>query len=84
MDNFCSTYLNKAVREMNLAYLEQADIRYYNDKKEHASTPSVLLQNKYIDHIPVDFQQDTENKQGIEYYYDTENRNWDYRMGEVK
>ena len=82
MDNFCSTYLNKAVREMNLAYLEQADIRYFNDKKEHASTPSILLQNKYIDHIPVDFQQDTENKQGIEYYYDRENRNWDYRMEE--
>ncbi len=84
MDNFCSTYLNKAVREMNLSYLEQADARYFEAKKEHASTPSVLLQNKYIDYIPKDFQQDTENKQGIEYFYDRENRNWDYRMGEMK
>ncbi|HBB26981.1 TPA: hypothetical protein DCZ36_00605 [Candidatus Gracilibacteria bacterium] len=84
MDNFCSTYLNKAVREMNLSYLEQADAKYFQSRKEHASTPSVLLQNQYIDYIPVDFQQDTGNKQGIEYFYDRDNRSWDYRMGEMK
>lgn len=83
-DNFCSTYLNKAVREMNLSYLEQADARYFQNKKEHAAVPEVLLKQQYIDYNPVDFQQDTEHKQRIEYYYDTENRHWDYRMGEIR
>lgn len=69
---------------MNLAYLEQADAQYFQDKKEHAPTPGVLLQSKYINYIPLDFQQDTKNKQGIEYYYDRDNRNWDYKMGEIK
>ena len=83
VDNFCSTYLNKAVREMNLSYLEQADARYFKDKKEHASVPSVLLERKYIDYNPIDFQQDAKGKQGIEYFYSTEIKNWDYKMGEI-
>lgn len=69
---------------MNLAYLEQADAKYLKDKQEHALVPAILLQNKYIDYIPLDFQQDAKNKQGIEYYYDRDNGNWDYRMGEIK
>lgn len=84
IDNLCSTYLNKAVREMNLSYLEQADMRYFQDTKEHASVPSVLLAKKYIHYNPIDFQQDLENKQGIEYFYNTENKNWDYKMGEIQ
>lgn len=84
VDNFCSTYLNKAVREMNLSYLEHADARYFQDKKEHAPAPSELLKQGYIDHDPIDFQQDAEHKQGIEYYYDTENKHWDYRMGQMR
>jgi len=84
IDNLCSTYLNKAVREMNLSYLEQADVRYFQDMKEHALLPSILLARKYIDYNPIDFQQDPDNKQGIEYFYSTENKNWDYRMGDKK
>ena len=63
IDNLCSTYLNKAVREMNLSYLEQADARYFQDTKEHASLPSILFARKYIDYNPIDFQQDPKNKQ---------------------
>ncbi|NDK19904.1 hypothetical protein GW819_03610 [Candidatus Gracilibacteria bacterium] len=84
VDNFCSTYLNKAVREMNLSYLEQADSKYFQDKKEHAPVPTILLQNKYIDYNPIDFQQDPKNKQGIEYFYSSDNNAWDYRMGEMR
>lgn len=69
---------------MNLSYLEQADVRYFQDKKEHAIVPTILLQDKYIDYNPIDFQQDTKNNQGIEYYYNTDIGNWDYRMGEMK
>jgi hypothetical protein len=69
---------------MNLNYLERADRRYFQDKKEHASVPSILLQDKYINYNPIDFQQDTKSKQGIEYYYNTETKNWDYRMGEIR
>ncbi|MDD2916903.1 MAG: hypothetical protein PHH70_03625 [Candidatus Gracilibacteria bacterium] len=84
VDNFCSTYLNKAVREINLSYLEQADARYLHDKKEHAILPSILLKSGYIDYNPIDFQQDIKNKQGIEYFYSTETNNWDYRMAGEK
>lgn len=65
---------------MNLSYLERADMRYFTDKKIHAVVPSILLQNKYIDYNPIDFQQDPKDKQGIEYYYNNETKNWDYRM----
>ena len=84
VDNFCSTYLNKAVREMNLSYLEQADARYFQDKKTHAVVPSILLQEWYINYDPIDFQQDKEDKLGIEYYYNSETKNWDYRMGDMR
>lgn len=84
VDNFCSTYLNKAVREMNLSYLEQADARYFQDHKEHALVPAILLKDRYIDYNPVDFQQDKDYKQAIEYYYNDETKAWDYRMGEAK
>ncbi len=68
---------------MNLSYLEQADAQYFKDKKEHAAVPAILLQNKYIDYNPIDFQQDQKEKQGIEYYYNDETKNWDYRMGDI-
>ncbi len=48
---------------MNLSYLEQADARYFQDTKEHASLPSILFARKYIDYNPIDFQQDPKNKQ---------------------
>ena len=69
---------------MNLSYLEQADAKYFQDKKEHASTPLILLQNKYIDYNPIDFQQDIKDKQGIEYFYSSETKNWDYKMGNIE
>jgi len=65
---------------LNLAYLEEADDRYFNDKKIHASTSSILFQEKYIDYEPLDYQRDEKEQQGIEYYYNIENKNWDYRM----
>ncbi len=81
IDNLCSTYLNKAVRELNLAYLEYADDRYFKDKNMHATSPKILLEEKYIDYEPIDFQQNKKEDQGIEYYYNPENKNWDYKMG---
>ncbi len=67
---------------MNLAYLEQADVRYFADKKEHAMTPKELFQNKYIDYIPHDFQKQ-DDKTGIIYEYDRETGHWDYTMGTI-
>ena len=67
---------------MNLAYLEQADTRYFTDKKEHAMTPKELFQGKYIDYIPHDFQKQ-DDKTGIVYEYDRETGHWDYTMGTI-
>lgn len=41
---------------MNMSYLETADNRYFQNKKQHALDPKTLFDAKYIDYIPQDFQ----------------------------
>ncbi|EKE26322.1 MAG: hypothetical protein ACD_4C00337G0010 [uncultured bacterium (gcode 4)] len=77
-DAFCSNYLNKAVREINLGYLEQADKEYFAKEKKHATDTKELFDNRYIDYFPRDFQKDIENE--IIYYYNKDISNWDYKM----
>ncbi|EKD66059.1 MAG: hypothetical protein ACD_49C00067G0045 [uncultured bacterium (gcode 4)] len=79
LDNFCSTYLNKATRELNLYYLENADKLYFTDKKNHAQTPEDLFKAWFIDYIPLDFQRDKDFQ--IIYFYNDEIKNWDYKAG---
>ncbi|MDD2487603.1 MAG: hypothetical protein PHS92_04515 [Candidatus Gracilibacteria bacterium] len=79
-DNFCSTYLNKAVREMNMAYIEQSDKRFFVDRKKHANDANELLYSGYIDYLPIDFQKG-KNGFGIIYYYNNDISNWDFKMG---
>lgn len=80
LDNFCSTYLNKATRELNLLYLENADKVYFTDKKTHALYPQNLFKAGYIDYIPLDFQRDKDFQ--IIYFYNNEIKNWDYKAWE--
>lgn len=78
----CSTYLAKAIRELNLMYLEQADNLYKKDHPDELSahTPEKLFELWYIDFIPTDYQQYYEEGQGIKYKYNEEIGGFDYKM----
>ncbi|EKE28782.1 MAG: hypothetical protein ACD_3C00014G0007 [uncultured bacterium (gcode 4)] len=76
----CSNYLNKAVREMNLAYLEAADKAYFEKNKIHASNPEILYSEKFIDYIPQDYQVDKDSK--VIYYFNKDTWHWDNKMWE--
>lgn len=78
-ENYCSNYLNKAVREMNLAYLEQADKQFFLKEKRHALSSNELFNKWYIDYLPSDFQKQNDWSEII-YYYNNDTSNWDFKM----
>lgn len=74
----CYNYINKAVRELNLAYLDSANSKFFNDNKKYAETSNELFEKKYINYIPVDFQQyDT---YWIIYTFNKKTWYFDYKM----
>ncbi len=77
--NNCNNYINKAIRELNLAYLEQANKEYFDQKGKNAQNAKELYQEWYIDFLPTDFQQYEDY--GIIYIYNTETGHFDYEMG---
>lgn len=82
-DTQCSNYLAKAVREINLLYLDQADRAYVlaNPDEKSAYTPEKLLETGFISFIPTDYQQYTEEWYGIIYSYQENIWSFDYEMG---
>lgn len=69
-DTECSNYLAKAVREINLIYLDTADKKYQAEHDgQSAKNPRTLLRNGYINFIPTDYQQYEEEDYGIIYTY---------------
>lgn len=76
----CASYLNKAVREMNLAYIEQADAVYFEKNKTHAKDAEELMKNKLIDYLPIDFQQNGTIK--MRYFYNSDTWHWDNKSWE--
>lgn len=78
-ENYCSYYLNKATRELNLWYIEGADKKFFNDFKFHALIPEDLFKKWYINYIPVDFQK-VSKWQWIVYFFNDDINNWDYKM----
>ncbi len=61
-------YLRKAVRWMNLYYIEKANKKYLKDTWKNAESARVLYDKKYIDYFPIDFQQ--YDDYGIWYVFD--------------
>lgn len=74
----CFNYINKAIRELNLAYLDIANEKYFKDNKIFAKNPNDLFEKKYINFIPKDFQQ-YENY-WIIYYFNQDTWYFDYKM----
>lgn len=81
-DAGCTNFLAKSIREINLMYLENADIKYINDNPSEVSamTPEKLLENWYITFIPTDYQQYEDENYGIVYRYSSAIGRFDYEM----
>lgn len=80
-DTECSNFLTKAIRELSLLYLEQADAQYITDFPDEISamTPERLFELWYINFIPTDYQQHWDY--GIIYRYSEDSGRFDYQMG---
>jgi hypothetical protein len=79
-DNECETYINKSIRELNLYYIETANNKYKKDNNwKSAENAKILYNKKYINYLPIDFQQ-YENY-WIIYEYNKNTNNFDYNMG---
>lgn len=79
-DTKCNNYLAKAIREINLMYLEEANIRYIAEHPtgEPAKNADVLYETGYISFLPTDYQQYPEDGYGIEYEYNSDIGRFDY------
>lgn len=79
-DTKCTNFLAKAIREINLLYLDQADTRYTEKFPEETSarTTKKLKEAGIIDFIPTDYQQYTDH--GIVYEYNPDIGRFDYEM----
>lgn len=80
-DTSCMNFLNKANREINMAYVEQANQKYKQENNwENASDAQELFDKKYLDFLPTDFQQYDEKDYGIRYEFNEELGRFDYVM----
>lgn len=78
-DMECANYVNKATRELNLAYIEQANESFKSDHEWRSAINAQGLYNEwYIDFLPTDFQQYEDY--WIIYEYNKETWNYDYSM----
>lgn len=75
----CINFLNKANRELNLAFLDQANEQYKKDNNwESAQDWKQLLDDWYISFLPTDFQQYDDH--GIKYEFNQDIWIFDYVM----
>lgn len=74
----CNNYINKAIREFNLAYIEKANEKFLKDTDTNALSAKILYDKKYIDFLPTDFQQ--YDDYGIIYTYNQDLKRFDYEM----
>lgn len=74
----CNNYINKAIRELNLQYVENGNKKYFDETQQNALSAKVLYDLKYIDFLPTDFQQYDDH--GIIYIFNMETKHFDYEM----
>lgn len=77
---YCSSYLNKAVREMNMAYVQEGDNRYFRETGKHAKNAKELFDKKYLDYLPRDYQKGNDGYEII-YAWKDPIQAWDFEMG---
>lgn len=77
-DTSCINFLNKANREINLAYIQNAENNYFSQTGDHSKNAQELFDKKYINFLPTDFQQYEDY--GIRYVFNEETWKYDYSM----
>lgn len=77
-DTSCMNFLNKANREINIAYIQNAEDRYFQNTQKHTKNAQELFDKWYIDFLPTDFQQYEDY--GIRYVFNNETWKYDYNM----
>jgi hypothetical protein len=77
---YCSSYLDKSTRELNLAFVAEGDARYFAATGKHALHAKELFELKYIDYLPRDYQKQDATHEII-YVYNSKTANWDFEMG---
>lgn len=76
----CVNYLNKAVRELNLNYIELANKSFSSITWNNSNNAKELFEWKYIDFLPTDPQDWDDIK--IIYYFNNKSNNYDYKSWE--
>ena len=74
----CITFLDKAVRELNLNYIEIANQNFKEKTWENATNAKKLYQKWFLHFLPTDPQSNEVNT-NIIYYYNDDTKNYDYR-----
>lgn len=77
-DTKCWNYINKAIRELNLEYIERANKVYEQKYWEPSYNAKELYDKWFMDYLPIDFQQ--YEKYWIIYEYNNDTWNYDYKM----
>ncbi len=78
-DTKCSNYVNKAIRELNLLYIEQANEKFKEKNNgSSARDAQALYEEWYLNFLPTDFQQ--YGNYGIIYLLNPETWKFDYEM----
>lgn len=79
-DTKCSSYINKAIRELNLSYIEYNNKVYKWKTWKNSINAKQLFDDWYLDYLPVDFQKQEWSDFSIIYTFNEKTWNYDYGM----
>jgi len=79
IEDLCSTNLNKAVRELNLGYLEKS-MSACGDSWLKVHRSNDMLVYKCVKWVPKDYQKIKKDNLYVDYFYDPVVKHWDYKM----
>lgn len=74
----CPNYLNKAIRELNLEYIENANEIYYKKNNKNSINAKKLYDEWFIEFLPTDFQK--QKDYWVIYKFNEKTWNYDYEM----
>ncbi len=74
----CINYINKAIRELNLDYIERTNDNFLKETWKNSFDAMELFKKWYLDYLPTDFQQYED--MWIIYKFNTDTNHYDYDM----
>lgn len=74
----CTNYINKAIRELNLDYIERINDNFLKETWKNSFDAMELFNKWYLDYLPTDFQQ--YDDMWIIYKFNPDTNHYDYDM----